>query len=88
VLDGADYLGVGPVFPSATKSFDAFAGLEFVRAVAAEIGLPWYAIGGIGSGNVGEVRAAGASRVAVSSAVCTADDPYSVAAELRAALKK
>ncbi|MCH8891452.1 MAG: thiamine phosphate synthase, partial [Myxococcales bacterium] len=35
VLDGADYLGVGPVFSSQTKSFDSFAGLEYVRQVAA-----------------------------------------------------
>ena len=47
VLDGADYLGVGPVFHSQTKSFDNFAGLETIRAVAEEITLPWYAIGGI-----------------------------------------
>src|SRR4029077_11335298 len=45
VLDGADYLGVGPVFPSGTKSFDQLAGLDFVRQVAAEIKLPWFAIG-------------------------------------------
>ena len=32
VIDGANYIGVGPTFPSATKSFDAFAGLDFVRA--------------------------------------------------------
>ncbi|HEX6986916.1 MAG TPA: thiamine phosphate synthase, partial [Planctomycetaceae bacterium] len=88
VLDGADYLGVGPVFPSRTKAFGEFAGLEFVRAVAAEIGLPWYAIGGIGPENVAAVRAAGAARVAVSAAVCAAEDPWSVAATLKAALKK
>jgi thiamine-phosphate pyrophosphorylase len=87
VLDGADYLGVGPVFPSKTKSFDAFAGLEFVRAVAGEIGLPWYAIGGVGPENVTEVRAAGATRVAVSSAVCAAEDPRAVAAGLTAVLR-
>ena len=88
VLDGADYLGVGPVFPSRTKPFEAFAGLEFVRAVAGEIGLPWYAIGGIGPENVAAVREAGASRVAVSAAVCGAEDPRSAAAELRAGVRR
>ncbi len=62
VLDGADYLGVGPVFPSATKSFDSLAGLELVREVAAEISLPWFAIGGINAENVAAVVAAGARR--------------------------
>lgn len=83
VLDGADYLGVGPTFESRTKQFEAFAGLEFVRAVAGEIGLPWFAIGGIGAANVAEVVAAGAARAAVSSAICAADDPATAARELR-----
>ncbi len=82
VFDGADYLGVGPVFPSGTKSFDSLAGLEFVRQAAAEISLPWYAIGGITSANIEEVVAAGATRVAVSAAICGADDPATSAREL------
>ncbi len=82
VLDGADYLGVGPVFVSQTKSFDALAGLEFVSQAAAEIGLPWYAIGGISPQNVREVCDAGATRVAVSSVICTARDPQVVASSL------
>ncbi|MGC1272558.1 MAG: thiamine phosphate synthase [Planctomycetaceae bacterium] len=87
VLDGADYLGVGPVFPSRTKTFTACAGLEFVRAVADEISLPWFAIGGIDAGNVTAVRDAGARRVAVSAAVCSSDDPRNAAATLLAELR-
>jgi thiamine-phosphate pyrophosphorylase len=83
VLDGADYLGVGPVFPSATKSFDALAGLAFVREVAAEISLPWFAIGGINAENIAGVVDAGASRIAVSQAVLSADDPAAAATALR-----
>ncbi|MGC4007112.1 MAG: thiamine phosphate synthase [Pirellulales bacterium] len=69
VLDGADYLGVGPTFPSTTKSFDAFPGLDLVRAVASEITLPAFAIGGITVENVLEVRKAGLHRIAVGGAV-------------------
>src|SRR5262249_37597577 len=47
VLDGANYIGVGPTFPSATKVFEEFPGLDFVRAVLAETTLPAFAIGGI-----------------------------------------
>ncbi|QDT69587.1 Thiamine-phosphate synthase [Planctomycetes bacterium MalM25] len=83
VLAGADYLGVGPTFPSPTKSFDAFPGLDYVRQVAAEIALPAFAIGGIRADNLGEVTAAGATRVAVSSAVTTAVDPASAVSELK-----
>lgn len=70
VLDGADYIGVGPVFPSSTKSFDQFPGLDFVRQVASEISLPAFAIGGINVDNIEQVLAAGATRVAVSRAIC------------------
>jgi thiamine-phosphate pyrophosphorylase len=75
VLDGADYLGVGPVFPSGTKAFDHFPGLEFVRDATAETSMPAFALGGITLANVGDVRAAGAARVAVSAAIATADGP-------------
>ena len=74
VLDGANYLGVGPTFPSTTKSFAAFAGLDFVRAVATEISLPAFAIGGITLENVSQVISAGLRRVAVSGAVVNAAD--------------
>lgn len=86
ILDGADYVGLGPTFPSRTKSFDHFPGLEFVRAASAESSLPAFALGGIGVANVAEVVAAGATRVAVSSAISTADDPEQIARRLRAAL--
>jgi thiamine-phosphate pyrophosphorylase len=83
VLDGADYLGVGPVFPSTTQSFDQLAGLDFVRAVAQDITLPWFAIGGISVDNIHQVTAAGATRVAVSAAVARTDDPCQAARELK-----
>lgn len=86
VLDGADYVGVGPTFPSKTKAFDHFPGLEFVRAARAETSLPAFALGGIDAGNVGAVVVAGASRVAVSSAICGSDDPRRAAQLLKAAL--
>ncbi len=86
VLDGADYLGVGPVFSSLTKSFEEFAGLEYVRQVASEVSLPAFAIGGIGLENVESVLAAGASRIAVSSEICGAEDPERMASRLKEAL--
>jgi thiamine-phosphate pyrophosphorylase len=85
VLDGADYLGMGPVFPSKTKEFDHFPGLDFVRAASAETSLPAFALGGIGLDNVGEVVAAGAKRIAVGSAIASVDEPEPVARMLKAA---
>jgi thiamine-phosphate pyrophosphorylase len=74
VLDGANYIGAGPTFPSSTKSFDSIAGLDYLREVAAEIRLPTFAIGGITAKNLPEVLATGISRVAVSAAVTRAND--------------
>jgi thiamine-phosphate pyrophosphorylase len=72
VLDEASYLGVGPTFASTTKQFEQFAGLDFVRQVAAEIRLPAFAIGGIDLNNVEQVINAGLRRVAVAGAVLNA----------------
>jgi thiamine-phosphate pyrophosphorylase len=87
VLDGAGYLGVGPVFPSATKDFTDLAGLAFVRHAAESTNLPWFAIGGINEENLERVLEAGATRIAVSAAVVRADRPRAAAATLRAALE-
>lgn len=83
VLDGASYLGCGPTFPSATKSFADFPGLAFLREVAAEISLPAFAIGGISLENVAEVLATGFTRIAVSGAILQAMSPSLAAATLR-----
>ena len=80
--DGVDYIGVGPVFPTATKPGVAAVGLDLVRAVsrAPEVTVPFFAIGGITVENVDRVLAAGATRVAVVSAILTANDATTAAA--------
>ena len=88
VLEGADYLGVGPTFQSGTKSFSEFPGTNFVAQVAAEIRLPWYAIGGIDARNLTEVLGAGATRVAVSGAICRTPSPAAAATHLLAVLNE
>jgi thiamine-phosphate pyrophosphorylase len=88
VLAGASYLGVGPVFTSATKEFVDLAGLEYVRHAAETTGLPWFAIGGITETNVDRVLDSGATRIAVSAAVVGAEQPRAAAAALRRRLDK
>jgi thiamine-phosphate pyrophosphorylase len=83
VLDGASYIGVGPTFPSGTKRFEAFPGLDFVRAAATETTLPAFAIGGVNADNLSAVIEAGGRRIAVSQAICRADDPRTAASSLR-----
>lgn len=80
---GADYIGCGPTFPSKTKNFDQFAGPEFLRAVAADISVPAFAIGGIDCGNIPRVLETGISRVAVSGVIHSAANPAVAARELR-----
>ena len=84
--DRADYIGCGPTFPSNTKDFTHFPGIEFLRAVAAEVDIPAFAIGGISIANVDQVVWAGFHRVAVASAVNGARNPETAVDELRARL--
>jgi thiamine-phosphate pyrophosphorylase len=73
--EGVDYVGVGPVYATPTKTDKAVAGLDYVRYAAAHAKLPWFAIGGIDAQNLSEVRKSGADRVAVVRAVMKADAP-------------
>ena len=82
----ADYLGVGPVYATATKPGVEPVGIELVRHAAALASKPWFAIGGIDSARAPEVVAAGASRVAVVRAIRDAPDPRTAAEELRVAV--
>ena len=82
----ADYLGVGPVFPTATKPHVAPVGLDLVRHAAARASSPWFAIGGIDEHNAPRVVAAGARRIAVVRAIRDAVDPQAAARGLAEAL--
>lgn len=71
--DGADYVGVGAVYPTGTK-LASVIGIDGLRRVCELSGLPVVAIGGVGAGNAREVLAAGADGLAVVSAVFAAPD--------------
>jgi thiamine-phosphate pyrophosphorylase len=85
----ADQLSVGPVWATPTKEGRPGTGLEYVRYAAEHGGeRPWFAIGGIDSGNVAEVVAAGARRVVVLRAIRDAPDPQAAARALADALAR
>ncbi len=84
--DGADYCGVGPMFPTTTKHKDVIVGPTYLKVYVAWGRLPHLAIGGIGPHNVGELTMVGGRGVAVSSCVCAADNPSAVVRQLRQAL--
>ena len=72
--DGADYIGVGPVFATGTKPGVPPVGVELVRQYANEIRIPFFAIGGITMQTLDAVLATGATRVAVVSAILNVPD--------------
>lgn len=71
---GADYIGAGPVFSTATKSYEPPVGLDYVQQVKKEITIPFVAVGGINIGNVQEVLHAGARRIAICSAIICSEN--------------
>jgi thiamine-phosphate pyrophosphorylase len=87
--DGADYLGVGTVFPTGSKDVrdERVIGVDGVRSIREAVDLPLVAIGGIDATNAGRVVEAGADAVAVISAVTQAPDVASAAGELAAAVE-
>ena len=72
--DGADYIGIGPVFATGTKPGVPPVGVELVRQYANEIKIPFFAIGGITMQTLDAVLATGATRVAVVSAILNVQD--------------
>ena len=88
--DRADTIGLGPMFPSTTKPKPALAGPDLIRAVLADpdaTRLPHLAISGVTPANARELAGAGCRGVAVSSAVCAAEDPRAVCRAIVDALR-
>ena len=77
-----DYLGVGPVYETATKPGVDPVGLELVRYAATHARKPWFAIGGIDAPRAAIVAGAGAERIAVVRAIRDAADPRAAAEAL------
>ena len=81
--DGADYLGVSPIYPTPTKTDTAQPlGLKGLRSIRSEVDLPLVGIGGLNADNVEAVIHNGADGVAVVSAIVAADDPEAATRDL------
>ena len=88
IENGANYLGIGPMFPSQTKCFNEFPGVAFAEQVCQSTTLPAFAIGGITLENIDELVSVGVKRVAVSGAVSKADDPGTVVKQIHERLSE
>ncbi len=86
MVAGADYVAIGPVFATGTKPTAKPVTLDYVRWAAANVCVPWFAIGGINLRNLDAVLTAGARRVCVVSAILNADDVTAECRKLRTRL--
>ena len=80
---GLDYIAIGPVYATGTKPTAKPVTLDYVRWAAANVTMPWFAIGGISLSNLDEVLAAGARRICVVSAILNAADVAKACGEFR-----
>ncbi|WP_448532920.1 thiamine phosphate synthase [Parathermosynechococcus lividus] len=86
--EGADYVGVGPIFATPTKPGKAAVGFDYLQYARHHCSIPQFAIGGIDASTIGEVIAAGATHVAVVRAIMDAADPQQVTQDLLQHLHK
>jgi thiamine-phosphate pyrophosphorylase len=83
LVAGADYIAIGPIYATGTKPTAKPVTLDYVRWAAANVTVPWFAIGGVNLENLDEVLAAGAKRICVVSAILNAPDIAKACAEFR-----
>jgi len=83
VNEGADYISVGPIFETDTKDAGPVVGVEMLREISQAVPLPIVAIGGIQADTAEGVMAAGASLVAVCSAICGSEQPRAATEAIR-----
>lgn len=81
--DGADYLGVGAMFPTGTKTDADSVSMEELQKIRTAVSLPIVVIGGINKGNAGRFKPMGIGGLAVVSAIIAQSDIKVAAAELK-----
>lgn len=85
---GADYLGVGAVFPTGSKDDAEDVSIETLRDICRTVSIPVVAIGGITAQNVAKLKGSGICGAAVISAVFAQPDILEAAGKLKAAIRK
>ncbi len=83
--DGADYLGVGAIYPTTTKVKTVLTSTETLDAITKAVPIPVNAIGGLNSTNLGVLKGIDIAGICAVSAIMKADDPKRAAEELREA---
>ena len=73
--EGCDYIGIGPVFETATKENKKPIGIEKIKTLTKDLNIPWFAIGGIKSNNISYLKRNGFKKVALVSQLMNSEDP-------------
>ena len=73
--DGCDYIGIGPVFETATKKNKKPLEIEKIKTLTKDLNIPWFAIGGIKSNNISNLKSNGFRKVALVSQLMNSEDP-------------
>ena len=81
--DGADYIAIGPIYPTKTKDYEPSIGIEIIQKISGAVNIPIIAIGAITLENLDEVLQAGASRIAVCSAIISTQDILSTTRQFK-----
>ena len=82
--DGADYLGVGAIYPTTTKVKTVLTSVDTLKSICQAVSIPVNAIGGLNRDNCHILENTGISGICVVSAIMKSSDPKAAAAELKA----
>ena len=75
IKDGCDYIGIGPVFETATKKDKKPLGIEKTKLLTKGLDIPWFAIGGVNTNNIASLKSNGFKKVALVSQLMNSEDP-------------
>ncbi len=73
--EGCDYIGIGPVFETATKKEKKPLGIEKIKTLTKDLNIPWFAIGGVNTNNISYLKSNGFKKFALVSQLMNSEDP-------------
>ncbi len=73
--ENCDYIGIGPIFETATKKDKKTIGIEKIKTLTKDLNIPWFAIGGITTNNIAYLKSNGFKKVALVSQLMNSEDP-------------
>ena len=75
LADGCDYIGIGPIFKTSTKKNKKPLGIKKIKTLTKDLNIPWFAIGGVTTKNISNLKSNGIKKVALVSQLMNSEDP-------------